>query len=67
MELSDIIRRAWCDPVFKQHLLDDPRGILEEMLGIVLPAELKVYVHEQTPIEVHLILPPAPGQPCEEQ
>ena len=32
------------------------RGILEEMLGIVLPAELKVYVHEQTPTEVHLVL-----------
>jgi hypothetical protein len=62
MELSDIIRCAWRDPVFKQRLLDDPRGVLEEMLGIVLPAELKIYVHQQTPSEVHLILPMAPEQ-----
>jgi hypothetical protein len=67
MELSDIIRRAWSDPVFKQHLLADPRDVLEGMLGLVLPAELRVYIHEQTPTEVHLILPAAPGQPGEEQ
>jgi hypothetical protein len=67
MELSDIIRRAWSDPVFKQRLLEDPRGVLEEMLGVVFPAELKIYIHEQTPTEVHLILPPAPGKSCEEQ
>ena len=58
---------AWSDPVFKQHLLADPRGVLEEMLGVVLPAELKVYIHEQTPTEVTLILPAAPEQPGMEQ
>ena len=67
MELSDIIHRAWRDPVFKQRLLEDPRGVLEGILGIVLPAELKVCIHEQTPTEVHLILPMAPAQPGEEQ
>lgn len=67
MEFSEIIRRAWRDPLFKQRLLEDPRGVLEEMLGIAFPAELKIYVHEQTPTEVHLILPVAPGQPVEEQ
>lgn len=67
MELSDIIRRAWSDSVFKQRLLEDPRGVLEETLGIVFPVELKIHIHEQTPTEVHLILPAAPGQSCEEQ
>jgi hypothetical protein len=67
MELSEIIRRAWSDPVFKQRLLEDPRGVLEATLGVVLPAELKIHIHEQTPTEVHLILPTAPGQFGEER
>ena len=60
MELSDIIRRAWRDAEFKQRLLAAPRATLEASLGVSLPQELVIYVHEQTPTEVHLVLPMPP-------
>ena len=62
MELTDIIRRAWRDAEFKRQLLADPRAVLERELGVALPAGVQVYIHEQTPAEVHLILPPPPEQ-----
>jgi hypothetical protein len=62
VELTDIIRRAWRDVEFKQQLLADSRAILERELGVTLPAGVQVYIHEQTPAEIHLILPPPPEQ-----
>ena len=60
MELSDVIRRAWQDAEFKARLLNAPRETLEEALSVVLPPDLTVFIHEQKPTEVHLILPPPP-------
>ncbi len=65
LDLTDIIRRAWRDADFKQHLLADPRAVIERELGVALPAGLRVHVHEQTATELHLILPAAP-EPAEE-
>ena len=47
---------------FKQQLLEDPRAIMDRELGVTLPAGVQVYIHEQTPTEIHLILPPPPEQ-----
>ncbi len=60
MELSDLIKRAWKDAEFKHMLLNDPRATIEAALGVTLPAGLNLYIHEQTPTELHLILPMAP-------
>jgi len=63
MELSDIVKRAWRDAEFKRALLGDPRTTIEETLGVTLPAGLNLYIHEQTPTELHLVLPMAPEDP----
>ncbi len=60
MELSDIIRRAWRDAEFKQRLLAAPCATLESLLGVSLPQDLVIHIHEQTPTEVHLVLPMPP-------
>ena len=60
MELSDLIKRAWQDAEFKRQLLGDPRATIEEALGISLPAGLHIYIHEQTPTDLHLVLPMPP-------
>ena len=60
MELSDLIKRTWQDADFKQQLLGDPRSTIEGALGVTLPAGLHIYIHEQTPIELHLVLPMPP-------
>ena len=63
MELSDLIKRAWQDAEFKRALLNTPRATLEDALGITFPAGLNIYVHEQTPTDLHLVLPMAPEDP----
>jgi hypothetical protein len=60
MELSDLVKRAWEDAAFKRRLLSDPRATIEEALGVILPAGLNIYVHEQTSTDLHLVLPMPP-------
>jgi len=63
MELSDLIKRAWQDAEFKRQLLSDPRPTLEGALGTALPAGLNIHIHEQTPTDLHLVLPMPPEDP----
>ena len=60
MEMQDIITKAWEDEAFKKSLLSHPRATIEEALGIELPAGVEIFVHEQTPTALHLILPMKP-------
>ena len=60
MELSELLKQAWRDEAFKRQLLRAPRATLESALGITLPAELNIYIHEQTPTDLHLVLPMPP-------
>ena len=60
MELSDLVKRAWEDAEFKRKLLSDPRTTIEGALGVTLPTGLHIHIHEQTPTELHLVLPMPP-------
>jgi hypothetical protein len=55
--IADIVRRAWADPAFKRSLLASPKVVIERTLGVTLPAEVKIYIHEETDTEIHLVLP----------
>jgi hypothetical protein len=63
MELSEVVQRAWRDEAFKRRLLAAPRATLEAALGVTLPAGLSIYIHEQTPTDLHLVLPMPPADP----
>ncbi len=52
-----LIERSLRDDAFRQRLLDDPKGALEEELGTQLPAEIQVRVVEETTDTVYLVLP----------
>jgi hypothetical protein len=60
MEMHELISKAWDDPAFKQKLLSEPKTTIEETLGITLPEEIEIFIHEQTPTVLHLILPMKP-------
>ena len=38
------------------------RATLESLLGVTLPQDLVIYIHEQTPTEMHLVLPMPPEE-----
>ncbi|HZQ07057.1 MAG TPA: NHLP leader peptide family RiPP precursor [Anaerolineae bacterium] len=60
MEMHEIISRAWTDEAFKQKLLAEPKKTMEAELGVTLPEEIEIFIHEQTPTQLHLILPMKP-------
>lgn len=62
-----IVTRAWREPAYKQRLLKDPKGVLEDELRsldptIRLPSDLKVAVHEESANAYHLVLPRNPRE-----
>jgi hypothetical protein len=63
---GQVVARAWQDEAFKQRLLRDPRGVLQEH-GVSVPAGSQVRLVENTDQVVHLVLPQRPGDLSPEQ
>ena len=51
--------RAASDADFREQLKSDPRSALSTELGVEIPNEVTVHVHEESLSEVHLVLPPS--------
>ena len=58
-----IVGKATGDADFRAQLLSDPKGAIEQELGVTIPASMSVEVHEESGAAAHLILPP--GQQAE--
>ena len=57
-ELRDqLFAKAADDDGFRTRLLEDPRTLLQDDYGIVLPENLKLHVHEEDATTAHLVLP----------
>jgi hypothetical protein len=54
-----IVQRSIEDEEFRQRLLDDPKGILEQELGSALPQGFEVRVVEESADTIYLVLPSA--------
>jgi hypothetical protein len=48
------------DPTFRERLMSDPEGTLSSVFGVEIPEGTKVFVHEETPTEIHLTIPGSP-------
>ena len=53
-----IVGKAAEDADFRARLLGDPKGAIEQELGVTIPASLSIDVHEDTGATAHLVLPP---------
>jgi hypothetical protein len=58
---SNVIRRAWQDPAYKERLLGDPSTVLRES-GFEVPEGSKVHIVENQPDHIHFVLPKAPTE-----
>ncbi|HEU5374625.1 MAG TPA: NHLP leader peptide family RiPP precursor [Ktedonobacteraceae bacterium] len=56
-----IIDKAMRDEAFRQRLLRDPRGALQDAFGAFIPASVTIHVHEETASDVHIVIPGAKG------
>jgi len=52
-----LIQRSMEDEDFRQRLLDDPKGTLEQELGTRLPDDVEVRVVEESADAIYLVLP----------
>jgi len=54
---SLVTTRAADDEAFRARLLSAPRAAIEDLLGRSLPEDLEIHVHQETPGQLHLVLP----------
>ncbi len=58
---TTVVARAWHDEVFRLSLLTDPKGTIERETGLRLPEDLRISVHQETPMHRHLVIPVLPS------
>jgi Nitrile hydratase, alpha chain len=54
-----VIEKSLRDESFRQRLIDDPKGVVEQELGSALPEGVKVMVVEESADTIYLVLPSA--------
>ena len=54
---EQIAKRAMADSDYKEELTKDPKKMLESSLGIKLPENMNVHVHEETQNDIHIVIP----------
>src|SRR5215213_9196264 len=52
-----LVQRSIEEESFRQRLLDDPKGAVEDELGTRLPEEVRVVAVEETQDTIYLVLP----------
>jgi hypothetical protein len=52
-----IVQRSIEDEAFRQRLVEDPKGAVEEELGTRLPEEVRVVTVEESADTIYLVLP----------
>jgi hypothetical protein len=60
-----IVQRSIEDDAFRQRLLDDPKGAVEQELGARLPEGVRVEAVEETQDTIYLVLPATPMEGAE--
>ena len=63
-----LIEKSVEDESFRQRLIEDPKGAVEQELGTRLPEEVRVVTVEESADTIYLVLPPTAqaGQPTGE-
>lgn len=60
-EMRDIIlAKSAEDEDFRAQLIADPKSVISAELGIFIPEDFNVEVHEESTTTAHFILPPSP-------
>ena len=55
-----LIEKSVEDESFRQRLIEDPKGVVEQELGTRLPEEVQVRAVEETQDTIYLVLPATP-------
>ena len=56
---QQLVEKAAADSEFRSQLLADPKAAIKAEIGMTVPSEFNIEVHEDTANTSHLILPPS--------
>jgi hypothetical protein len=56
-----LTRKAWEDDDFRQRFAADPKAMMAEYFGQPMPESLRVTVHEESPGDLHFVIPARPS------
>jgi hypothetical protein len=54
-----VTERADSDAAFRALLLADPSAAMAELIGMPVPEAVRITVHEESPTDIHLVIPAA--------
>lgn len=54
-----VLKLADEDNEFRSELLADPKAAIEKKIGVPVPESFNIHVHEESEVNIHLVLPPA--------
>lgn len=57
--LAAVVERANSDSSFRASLLEDPSAALSEVVGMPVPDAVRITVYEESPTDIHLVIPAA--------
>ncbi len=63
---QEVLAKFWNDASFKEKLLINPKESLVE-IGIEVPDNITIHVHENTNDQFHFVIPSKPGNSQDEQ
>jgi hypothetical protein len=58
--MVQIRERAASDAAFRSQLMADPSAAVSALLGMPIPEGVSVTVHEESPTDIHLVIPHSP-------
>ena len=56
---AELIARVADDEAFRARLLDNPREVIQEAVGVAIPEDFTIQVHEEDGMSAHIVLPPS--------
>ena len=56
---AELIARVTDDEAFRTRFLENPKEVIQEALGIDIPEDFSIQVHEENSMTAHVVLPPS--------
>ena len=55
----ELIARVADDDAFRARFLENPKEVIQEVVGVAIPENFTIQVHEENSMTAHIVLPPS--------
>ena len=54
---AELIARVADDDAFRTRFLENPKEVIQEVVGVTIPEDFTIHVHEEDGMTAHIVLP----------